>query len=65
MLIPTPKAYLYSRANWDNFKDDNQLTMTNLPDVSRATLEEIDEALDTWMTTVKTTADRRILQKTT
>ena len=34
--------------------------MTGTPDITHGTLEDIDKALETWMTTVKTTADRHI-----
>ncbi|KAG0717857.1 hypothetical protein GWK47_053613 [Chionoecetes opilio] len=34
------------QTDWDAFKTDEPLQMTDLPDVSRATLEDIDDALD-------------------
>lgn len=60
LLIPSVRRYAYNRVNWDAFSEDDALQMTDLPDVTYGTLEDIDAALETWMTTVKTTADRHI-----
>ena len=64
LLAPSPLTFSLSRTDWDTFKGDDALQMTNLPDVTYGSLEEIDEALETWMTTLKTTADRHIPKTT-
>ena len=60
ILTSIPKTFSFHRTNWDSSKTDDDLQMTGTPDIAHATLEDIDEALETWMTTVKTTADRHI-----
>ena len=62
LLIPATRRFNYNRTDWDAFTQDDALEMSNLPDISHGTLEEIDNALETWMTTVRTTADRLIPQ---
>ena len=56
LLVPSTLIFSFSRTHWDTFKRDDALLMTNLPNVTYGSLEEIDETLETWMTTVKTTA---------
>ncbi|KAG0717813.1 hypothetical protein GWK47_053682 [Chionoecetes opilio] len=58
--IYVPKSFAFDRTDWDAFNGDDSLQMADLPDVSRATLDDIDAALDSWMTTVKLAADRHI-----
>ncbi|KAG0727852.1 RNA-directed DNA polymerase from mobile element jockey [Chionoecetes opilio] len=58
--IPVPKSFAFNRTDWDAFDGDESLQMADLPDVSRATLDDIDAALDSWMSTVKLAADRHI-----
>ena len=64
ILIPIPPTYSFHNTNWDNFKEDNQLDMTDQPDITYATLEDIDEALEHWTHTVKTVVDRHIPKRT-
>ncbi|KAG0711334.1 RNA-directed DNA polymerase from mobile element jockey [Chionoecetes opilio] len=58
--IPVPKSFAFNRTDWDAFDGDESLQMADLPDVSRATLDDIDAARDSWMSTVKLAADRHI-----
>ena len=60
ILIPKPSSYSFHRTDWETFKDDPDLQMTNLPDISTGTLEDIDDALTAWTHTIQTTADRHI-----
>uniref|UniRef100_A0A0P4W158 Reverse transcriptase domain-containing protein n=1 Tax=Scylla olivacea TaxID=85551 RepID=A0A0P4W158_SCYOL len=64
LLTPTLPTYAYHRTNWEQFTNDNGLQMTNYHDISQASLEEIDRALQIWTYTVKTTADRHIPKTT-
>lgn len=64
ILTPTQPFLAFHKTDWDAFKQDEALNMTDLPDISQATLEEIDEALNTWMSTTKTTAERHIPRTT-
>ncbi|XP_063850376.1 uncharacterized protein LOC135094309 [Scylla paramamosain] len=52
ILIPSTKTFTFHRTDWDAFKEDDALQMTELPDVSHGTLEKTDDALETWMTTL-------------
>lgn len=60
ILVPISPTFSFHSANWDNFKEDGQLDMTSQHDISHARLEEIDSALDDWMQTVRTVADKHI-----
>ena len=62
ILIPIPPTYSYHNTNWDNFKADNQLDMTDQPDITYANLENIDEALEHY--SPKTVVDRHIPKRT-
>ncbi|MPC21738.1 putative RNA-directed DNA polymerase from transposon X-element [Portunus trituberculatus] len=64
LLIPSPQTFNFHKTNWDSFKDDDVLRMKDLTDIAFGYLEDINEALETWMTTVRTTADRHIPQTT-
>lgn len=55
ILTPIPTTLDYQKTNWNAFTAEEDLKMTNLQDVSQGTLEDIDEAVDTWMNTVKRT----------
>lgn len=55
-----PRTFLHSRADLDWFKADVTIQMNDQPDLSQATPADIDVALDTWMTAIKTKADRHI-----
>ena len=60
ILTQTYPYYAFRKANWDAFKEDDLLLMTNHPDPSHSSLEGIDDAVDAWMNTVKETADKHI-----
>ena len=60
IMSPTLPTYSFHKTDWYSFQRDDQLHMTDQNDLSRASLEEIDEAVDDWMTRVKQTADRHI-----
>ncbi|MPC45854.1 hypothetical protein E2C01_039560 [Portunus trituberculatus] len=62
ILIPIPPTYKYHTTDWDAFKEHAALRMTGLSDITYVSLEEIDDALETWMTTVRTTAERVVLR---
>lgn len=64
ILTPSQPFQAFHRTDWDAFKLDEDLDMSDQPDLSQATLEEIDAALNTWMTTIKTTAERHIPRMT-
>ncbi|MPC43095.1 hypothetical protein E2C01_036732 [Portunus trituberculatus] len=57
---PPPPRFSFCSVGWDTFSGDDQLNMTTLPDISHAGLEEIDTALEDWMTTVRIVANRHI-----
>ena len=60
IMSPTLPTYSFHKTDWDSFKRDDQLQMPDQNDLMGATLEEIDVAVDDWMTRVKQSADRHI-----
>ncbi len=64
ILTPTTASYVLHRTDWDAFQSDHDLQMTDHPDVSYGTLEDIDDALDRWTRTVKDAVARHVPQKT-
>lgn len=60
ILIPSSTTLAYHRTNWDAFQNDEILQMNDLPVNSHATLEEIDDALEDWVTSVKEAMDRHV-----
>lgn len=64
ILTPIPPTLAYHKTNWTAFTAEQDLNMTNLPDVSHGTLEDIDEAIESWMSTVQRTAMKHIPKRT-
>ena len=64
ILIPSQESYAFHRTDWGAFGDDEELDMTQRPDVSEGTPEDIDDALEDWTQTVKRVTDRHIPKTT-
>ena len=60
IVIPKPKSFSFHRTDWDAFRADDSLQMSDRPDVTHGALEEIDHAIDDWMSTVQDAANRHI-----
>ena len=60
ILIPTPRRYQYKSTDWEAFKSDPLLDMTDEADISRGSLREIDDAIGTWTNKVLTAMNLHI-----
>ena len=64
ILTSKPASYSFRRTDWNAFKNDPDLQMTDLPNITRGTLKDIDNALAAWAHTIQATADKHIPKRT-
>ena len=64
ILIPAKQYFSFRTTDWTAFTSDADLQMTDEPDISRSRLDDIDDALESWTTKVKTAVDRHVPRKT-
>ena len=60
ILTPIPSRPDFHRADWDAFKEDPNLQMTGDHDISHGSLEDINNALESWTNSVAEAAARHV-----
>lgn len=58
--VPTPPRPNYNQADWDNFKGEIEREINRSNFTNPATLEEIDDGIDSWYNTILTATSKHI-----